>query len=186
MNSPRGHSHQRDKFKISHMATYRGRFGTLMVVTMSACSHANSPSTGAAPAPAPRPRLAPPAKLVALPAESEAFPRVARAATDLLSRAQVIGLSAPQISKVSLEVVQLSIECVDPSSTCYEAVGRSLTANSLLFAQIATIQRRQLKITVTLFDVDAKAARTRAEKVFDSEDEATAGIADLVAEATHP
>jgi hypothetical protein len=125
-------------------------------------------------------------KLVALPAESEAFPKLARAATDSLSRAQVTGLGAAQVSKVSLEVVQLSIECVDPSAACYQAVGRSLTANGLLFAQIATSKQRQLKITVTLFDVDAKAPRTKAEKVFASEDDATAGIAELVAEATRP
>jgi hypothetical protein len=125
-------------------------------------------------------------KLVALPAESEAFPKVARAATDSLSRAQVRWLGAAQVSKVSLEIVQLSIECVDSSAACYQAVGRSLTADGLLFAQIATVKRRQLKITVTLFDVDAKAPRTKAEKVFASEDEATAGIADLVAEATRP
>jgi hypothetical protein len=137
----------------------------------------------ASPRPAKLPKVA---RLVALPAESEAFPKVARATTDLLSRAQVRWLGAAQVSKVSLEIVQLSIECVDSSAACYQAVGRSLTANGLLFAQIATTKRRQLKITVTLFDVDAKAPRTKAEKVFASEDEATAGIADLVAEATRP
>jgi hypothetical protein len=169
------------------MATSRGRFATLMVVTMSACTHAGSPAPAAVPSAAARP--ASPAKiarLVALPAESVTFPRVAQAATDSLSRAQVNGLGAAQVSKVSLEVVQIAIECVDPSSACYQAVGRSLTANSLLFAQIAALKRRQLRITVTLFDVDAKAARTKAEKVYESEDEATAGIADLVAEATRP
>jgi hypothetical protein len=173
------------------MATSRGRFATLMVVTMSACTHAGSlPASGAPAAVSPSPRpAARPAKvagLVALPAESATFPKLAQAATDSLSRAQVNGLGAAQVSKVSLEVVQIAIECVDPSSTCYQAVGRSLTANSLLFAQIAALKRRQLKITVTLFDVNAKAARTKAEKVFTSEDEATAGIAELVAEATRP
>jgi len=157
-----------------------------MVVTMSACTHAGAPTTTAVATPRAPARPTKLVKLVALPAESEAFPRVARAATDSLSRAQVSGLGVAHVSKVSLEVVQLSIECVDPSAACYQAVGRSLTANGLLFAQIAAIKRRQLKITVTLFDVDAKAPRTKAEKVFASEDEATAGIADLVAEATRP
>jgi hypothetical protein len=167
------------------MATYRGKFGTLMLVTMSACTHAGSPTTKAVSTPPSRP---PPkvVRLVALPAESESFPRVARAATDSLSRAQVTGLGAAQVSKVSLEVVQISIECVDPSAACYQAVGRSLTANGLLFAQIATLKRPQLRVTVTLFDVDARAPRMKVEKVFESEDEATAGVADLVAEATRP
>jgi hypothetical protein len=167
------------------MATYRGKFGTLMLVTMSACTHAGSPTTKAVSTPPSRP-LPKVVRLVALPAESEAFPGVARAATDSLSRAQVTGLGAAQVSKVSLEVVQIAIECVDPSAACYQAVGRSLTANGLLFAQIATLKRRQLKVTVTLFDVDARALRMKVEKVFESEDEATAGVADLVAEATRP
>jgi hypothetical protein len=158
-----------------------------MLVTMSACSHTGSPTTTAVSTPPSQPRPPPKVvRLVALPAESQAFPKVARAATDSLSRAQVTGLGAAQVSKVSLEVVQISIECVDPSAACYQAVGRSLTANGLLFAQIATLKRRQLKITVTLFDVDARALRMKAEKVFESEDEATAGVADLVAEATRP
>src|SRR4051812_39355627 len=108
------------------MATYRGRFGTLMVVTMSACAHAGSPATTAVATPSASPRTAKatkPVRLVALPAESEAFPNVARAATDSLSRAQVRWLGAAQVSKVSLEVVQLSIECVDSSASCYQAVG---------------------------------------------------------------
>jgi hypothetical protein len=157
-----------------------------MVVTMSACTHAGSPTTIAVATPAAAPRPPKVVRLVALPAESAAFPNVARAATDSLSRAQVAGLGAAQVSKVSLEVVQISIECVDPSAACYQAVGRSLTANGLLFAQIAALKPRQLKITVTLFDVDAKAPRTKAEKVFESEDDATAGLAELVAEATRP
>ncbi len=166
------------------MATYRGWSGTLMLVAISACAHPGPPpghSALAAPPPPPKP-----IKLVAMPAESLAFPKAAQAATDSLSRAQVSGLGSAQVSKVSLEVVQLSIECVDPSVACYVAVGRSLTANGLLFAQIAQVKRQQLKVTVTLFDVDAKESRTRAEKVFASEDDATAGIAELVAEATRP
>src|SRR6185503_19600523 len=123
------------------MATYRGRFGTLMVVTISACTHAGSPAAPAAvSSPPPQARPAKIARLVALPAESATYPKLARAATDSLSRAQVDGLGAAQVSKVSLEVVQIAIECVDPSSTCYQAVGRSLTASGLLFAQIAAVK----------------------------------------------
>jgi hypothetical protein len=156
-----------------------------MFVAVSACSHPEprSPAAVAArpDAPPARPKLV---RLVALPAESDAFPRAAQAMTESLSRVQLDGLGAAHVSKVSLEIVQLSIECVDPSVACYEAVGHSLTANRLLFAQIAPLKRKQLKITVTLFDVDARAQRTRAERVFASEADATAGIAELVAEAT--
>jgi hypothetical protein len=166
------------------MTTYRVSFGVLMVVAISACASsqpARSPATVRV-QPAPR---TPEAKLVVLPAESFAFPRAARATTESLIRAQVGG-GASLLSKVSLEVVQLSIECVDPSTECYEAVGRSLTASRLLFAQIAAVKRKQLKVTVTLYTVGAKAPKTKAERVFASEDDATAGVAQLVAEATRP
>jgi hypothetical protein len=170
------------------MTTYRVRPGVLvLLVAIAACSH---PPRAATPTVAPRAPRAQPSprvrKLVVLPAESDAFPRAARATTESLLRAPLAQLGEPQVSKVSLEVVQLSIECVDATTECYEAVGRSLTANRLLFAQIAAVKRKQLKVTVTLFTVGAKAPRTKAEKVFASEDDATAGIAELIAEATRP
>lgn len=166
------------------MTIDRVRLGVLLGFAISACAHPP------ARAPAPPVRASPPpeqvARFIVLPAESFAFPRAARATTESLIRAQVGGSGAPQLSKVSLEVVQLSIECVDPSAACYEAVGRSLTASRLLFAQIAAVKRKQLKVTVTLFTVGADAPTTRVERVFASEDDATAGIAELVAEATRP
>jgi hypothetical protein len=151
---------------------------------MSACAHPHQPETPAVVSASPPPEKT--IKFVVLPAESNAFPKAAQATTDLLLHAQIDGLGAAQVSKVSLEVVQLAIECVEPSIACYEAVGHSLAANDLLFAQIASVKRQQLKVTITLFDVDAKTPRTKAEKIFASEDEATAGIAELVAEVTRP
>ena len=121
--------------------------------------------------------------LAVLPAESDVFPKAAKAMTDSLTHVEIEGVDDKQVSKVSLEVVQLSIECVEPSVACYEAVGKSLAANRLLFAQIARSGKKQLNVSVTLFDVDARAPKT-AHKVFANEQEATAGIPDLVAEAT--
>ncbi|HEY5946209.1 MAG TPA: hypothetical protein VIV40_11990 [Kofleriaceae bacterium] len=120
--------------------------------------------------------------LAVLPAESDKFPQAAHAITESLTKANVAGVAKKQVSKVSLEVVQLSIECVEPSPKCYAAVGKSLAADRLLFAQVAG-SRKQVKVTVTLFDVDARAPKT-AKKTFTSEQQATAGVADLVAEAT--
>jgi len=126
-------------------------------------------------------------KLAVLPAESDQFPRAAKAATESMSHVQVGGIDETAVSKVSLEVVQLSIECVDASATCYEAIGHSLAANQLLFAQLgAGPTPGQIRVTVTLFDVDAKVTKRTAEKVFAKEAEATAGVAQLVAEATRP
>ncbi|HEY5928289.1 MAG TPA: hypothetical protein VIV11_41660 [Kofleriaceae bacterium] len=121
-------------------------------------------------------------KLAVLPAESAKFPQAAKAITDSLTNATVAGVDRKEVSKVSLEVVQLSIECLEPTVDCYQAVGKSLAANRLLFAQVSG-RSKHVKITVTLFDVDAKSPKT-AQKTFGSEKEATAGVADLVAEAT--
>lgn len=121
-------------------------------------------------------------KLAVLPAESYKFPAAARAATESLTSAEVAGVDEREVSKVSLEVVQLSIECVEPTVGCYAAVGKQLAANRLLFAQIAPEKRKKLTVTVTLFDVDAREPRT-ARRTFANEKEASAGIADLVAEA---
>jgi hypothetical protein len=155
-----------------------------MIATLSACAHAPQPGTAATAISSLPAEQA--IKFVVLPAESNVFTKAAQATNNSLLHAQVGGLGVAQVSKVSLEVVQLAIECVEPSLTCYEAVGHSLAANDLLFAQISAVTPQQLKVTITLFDVDAKAPRTRAEKVFASEEEATAGIAELVAEVTRP
>jgi len=151
------------------------------VVLVVACSHGRAPSRPAV-APSPPPPL--PAKLIVLVAESDAFPNLAQATTESLLQARVAGLGAARVSKVSLEVVQLSIECVDPTTACYQAVGQSLAADGLLFAQITALKRRQLKVTISLFDVGEKTLKTRAEKIFGSEEAAAAGLADLVVEAT--
>jgi len=149
--------------------------GRLIVISMMACGLAHP----AADSPASPPKV----QLVVIPADSDAFPRAAQAVSASLAAARVSGIDETRVSKVSLEVVQLSVECVDPTSTCYEAIGRSMSVNRLLFARLTGgAHKRQLKIMVTLFDVDAKAAMRTAEKVFATEDEATAGAAALVAE----
>lgn len=163
---------------ITAAAGALGRLGVLAMFVMAACGK-------------PRP-VAPPAApgkvtFAVLPAESETFPKAAKATTASLTRARVKGLDEPQVSKVSLEVVQLSIECVEPTVDCYGAVGKSLSANVLLFAEIDTGPRpKTLRVRVTLFDVDAKQARRAAEKIFSDEEDAAYGIGDVVAEATRP
>lgn len=143
----------------------------------AAACHPKRPPAAAAQATAPKITLA------VLPAESVKFPRAARAATESLANATVSGVDETQLSKVSLEVVQLSIECVEQTVDCYEKVGKSLAANRLLFAQLAPGPKKRVKVTVTLFDVDARQPRS-AEKEFENERAATEGVAELVAEAT--
>jgi hypothetical protein len=148
------------------------------------CGHTKPPPVAAAPVPVPVRR-----ELAVIPAESDAFPAAARAISAQLAQARVAGIDETRLSKVPLEVVQLAIECVEPTGTCYEAIGKSLAANQLLFARIAVAAgkskaRRPLKVTVTLFDVDARAAARTAEREFATEADATAGAAALVEEVT--
>jgi hypothetical protein len=132
--------------------------------------------------------VAPPAapsvkvKLVTLPTESDSFPAIAKAMTPMLAQAKVRGVDEEVASKVSIEVVQLSIECVDPTSSCYDAAAKSLRANKLLFAQI-DIDGKKPKVAVTLFDASTDTPHT-TERVFDTEAAALAGLDKLVAEAT--
>lgn len=155
------------------------RPGWHVSVLVAVGCHHSSP----APVPPPPP---PKVRLAVLPAESDAFPKVAAALSKSLAGARVAGIDDTQLEKVSLEVVQLSIECVDPTVECYAAVGKSLHANKLLFAQLAPgAKRAELKVTVTLFDVDGGAPAKQAEKTFANEAAASAAVDDLVAEATH-
>ena len=124
-------------------------------------------------------------QLAVIPAESDVFPRAARAVSASLSSARVAGVDATSVSKVSLEVVQLSIECVDPTDACYRAIGRSMSVNRLLFARIDPgATRWQLHVTVTLYDVDAGSTQRTSAKWFATEDQAVAGAAALITEAT--
>jgi hypothetical protein len=129
-----------------------------------------------------RARKASSVTLAVLPAESDRFPIAAKAVTDSLAQASVADVDRTELSKVSLEVVQLSIECVEPTADCYAEVGKSLAADKLLFAQVAG-DKKHVTVTVTYFDVDTRAP-TVARKVFGSEEEAARGVAALVAEAT--
>lgn len=153
--------------------------GRLAVISMMACggAHPAPPARVEAARPAPRVQLA------VIPAETDTFPRAAAAVNESLAAARVRGIDDKRVSKVSLEVVQLSIECVDQTAACYEAIGRSLSVNRLLFARIDRgAKKRQLKITVTLFDVDGRSATRTQQKVFASDAEAADGAAALVTE----
>src|SRR6185312_17214844 len=118
----------------------------LVVPAVVGCAHSKPVAT-------PTTLTAPVAKikLLTLPTESDAFPTIASAATTALDHAHVTGVDEQDTAKVSIEVVQLSIECVDPSASCYDAAAKSLSANKLLFAQIA-LDGKKPKVSVTLFD----------------------------------
>jgi hypothetical protein len=148
--------------------------GRLWVILLMACGPAHPAGN---PAPPARTQLA------VLPVESDAFPGVARAVSASLRAAKVKDIDDTRVSKVSIEVVQLSIECVEPTNACYQAAGHSMSANRLLFARIDPAAR-QLKLTITLFDVDASAPKRTQAKVFATAAAAIQGAPALVAAVT--
>jgi hypothetical protein len=150
----------------------------LIVLSAVACSH---PAPPVAPQPPP-----PPAKvtLEVLPADKKPFPAAAKAIADALSAAKVAGVDETKLSAVSMEVVQIQIECDDPTPDCYAAAGKELHVDRLLFAKIDPAGKKQVDVTITLFDVGGRAVTSAAHRVFATEAAAVAGVPGLVAEAT--
>ncbi|HUS27793.1 MAG TPA: hypothetical protein VMZ53_04775 [Kofleriaceae bacterium] len=123
-------------------------------------------------------------KLVTFPCESE-FTRADAQITDHLRRARLWNFAEPTQSKVSIEVVQLAIECTDPTLDCYAAVGKSVHADAILFATIdRASEDGALVVTVSVFDVRANAWVRRSAKKFPTEDDALYELKDIVADAT--
>jgi hypothetical protein len=122
---------------------------------------------------------------VVLHAESERFPKAAQRANDAMRDARLAGFDPPQVASISIEMLQLSIECIDPTVTCYETVGKTLEVNQLLFTEITPgRKRKQVKVRVRLFDVDNRRLRGDETKVFPSEAAAENGLDALIAKVT--
>lgn len=124
-------------------------------------------------------------KLAVLPVDAEPFPRVASALNTRLREVRVVGVDDYFLSKVTLEVVQLSIECVEPSAACYSAVGRSLAVQELLIAQVApAANKRGVRVTLTRFDVARSSATNVVDASYRNEDEALKKLDELLQRAT--
>lgn len=158
-------------------------YGWLLLGLLGAAACAHAPATTAAPPPPPRPRI----KLAILPVDEDQFPQIAESLNNALRNVKVKGVDDYFLSKVTLEVVQLSIECVQPTSECYTAVGKSLSANRLLLAHIAAVGKRRrdksVRLTLTMFDVDKGEATNVVDRIYKTHELASLGAADLVAEA---
>jgi hypothetical protein len=126
-------------------------------------------------------------KLAVLPVdETQQLGAVAREINKAFRDVKLAGVDDYFVSKVALEVVQLSIECVQPTSACYTAAGKSLAANKLLLGQVAAVGKRKrdksVRVTVTLFDVDAGEAVNVVDHVYKTPELAATGAGELVAE----
>jgi len=128
------------------------------------------------------PEPAGPAKKVAvMPADAAAakrWPKLSAALDQALLDARVEG-GVGRASKVPIDVVQISIECVEPTAKCYEAVATSLDVDQLLFAKIdaAADGRARVKVTRTARDGSVLG---EAEGTYDSEEAATSKVKGLV------
>jgi hypothetical protein len=126
----------------------------------------------------------PPAKLAWMPLDPFDAPVVARAVNDEMSRVKLPGTAPGFKAAVSMEVAQLAIECIAPTPACYRAVGHSLGADRLIWAQIDP-EDEKIRVTVVLFDVGA-GTETRKVGTFEGVQAARAGVADLVGHAAGP
>ncbi|HEX4462120.1 MAG TPA: hypothetical protein VIA18_29290 [Polyangia bacterium] len=155
-----------------------------VLLLLFGCAHAPPPHASAPPPPPPKVRT----KLAVLPVDADQFPLVAEALNKALHDVKVAGIDDYFLSKVALEVVQLSIECVQASNDCYKAAGKSLQANKLLLAHIIALGKRKrdktVRVTVTLFDVDAGEPANVVDRIYRTPEAASEGAGDLVAEAT--
>jgi hypothetical protein len=147
---------------------------SVLIVAAVGCGHAADSKKVVSPSSQPTAHV----KIAVLPAESREFPGVADAINSSLQSLKPDG-SEVKVSNVSLEVVQLSIECVDQTATCYAKAGSSLEADQLLFAEIST-RREKVHVSVTLFDVTTQMATDVAEQQFDDEASARSGADRLV------
>ena len=147
------------------------------------CAHKPAQQAEGPPQAAPKTRV----KLAVLPVDADAFPQIAASLNNAFHDVKVKGVDDYFLSKVTLEVVQLSIECVQSTSECYSAVGKQLSANKLLLGHIVALGKRRrdktVRVTVTLFDVDSGEAANVVDHVYKTPELASQGAGELVAEA---
>jgi hypothetical protein len=155
----------------------------LGIVIAAGCAHQPARVDTAPAKPTAKTRI----KLAVLPVDADQFPQIAASLNNAFRSVKVDGVDEYFLSKVTLEVVQLSIECVQPSTECYAAAGKSLSANRLLLGQIVPMGKRKrdrsVRVTITLFDVDAGEAVNVVDHVYKSPELASQGAQDLTAEA---
>jgi hypothetical protein len=125
------------------------------------------------------------ARIAVLPSDPLLFADIAAALDEQLARARVNGTGPMVKANVSMEVAQLSLECVSATDDCYTQVGKFLQVDRLLWGQIAhDPEATGVTVTVVLLDVGRGAALGRAEQTFAKSDAAIEGLGKLVDKAT--
>jgi hypothetical protein len=135
-----------------------------------------SPSSSAASAPAR-------ARMAWMPCDARAQPELVAAVNGRLEKAKVDGVRESFQASVSMEMAQLAIECIEKTPRCYTAVGRSIGADRLLWADLDRAGQGELTLRVSLFDVDRGAIVRVAEGRYPSAKAAAGDVEALVARA---
>jgi hypothetical protein len=126
-----------------------------------------------------------PVKLAVLPSDPLQYADVATALDRQLAQARMSGVGPMVRAKVSMEVAQLTLECVSATDQCYTQVGRFLQVDRLLWGSIARVaQPAGVHVTVVLLDVGRGTPLARAEATFPQSDAAIDGLRKLVDQAT--
>src|SRR5262245_15648836 len=114
---------------------------------LAGCAHGAGKTGPATPVRAPR--------LAWLPVEPLVAPAVAAALSERLAHANVAGQVPSLKGPVSMEVAQLALECIEARVECYTAVGRSIGAERMVWAELAAgpPPTGSVKVTLTHFDV---------------------------------
>jgi hypothetical protein len=145
-----------------------------LLVGSAGCAVRQVPVARPAPAPAPPPPPPPKkVKLAVLPVEKLLLPKVAEALNERLSKATVGGVSETTTAPVSMDTLQLQLDCAQPTDECYGKIARHFEAGRLLWAEIEREARTKKRskntattIRVLLFDVDKGTVVGRAEQSF--------------------
>ncbi len=126
------------------------------------------------------------ARMAWMPCDARTQPELATAVNGRLQQAKVTGVKESFQASVSMEMAQLAIECIEKTPRCYSAVGRSIGADRLLWADFDRAARGELTLRVSLFDVERGAIVRVAEGRYPSAKAAAGDVEALVARAQAP
>jgi hypothetical protein len=139
--------------------------------------------------PAPKPPVAavsPRARMAWMPCESRAQPELAAAINGRLDQAKVADVKESFQASVSMETAQLAMECIEKTPRCYAAVGRSIGADRLLWADLDRNAAGQLTLRVSLFDVESGAMVRVVEGHYPTAKAAADDVGTLIGRAQAP
>src|SRR5262245_48546264 len=115
--------------------TMRPRLDQLVLsLLLGACAHRKPPPKVVPPPPPPV--VVAPMRLVWMPLEERKFAELATSVNDRLGHASIKGVTEVVQAPISMEMAQLTIECINRSPLCYGAVAKKLNADRLLWADI--------------------------------------------------